>query len=115
VLCENTLQFYSYPAMAPAPSLQYAPIKGVVQVALDEALIDQPARLGLVSLCVIKRQSLWLVVLDHTGWSVYKVRRYYDRGVLTHMDRKSLFHAMHSSHIASMMSCAWRHYRSTIL
>ena len=79
VLCENTLQFYSYPAMAPAPSLQYAPIKGVVQVALDEAFIDQPAQLGLVSLCVIKRQSLWLIVLDHTGWSVYKVRRCYDR------------------------------------
>ena len=63
VLCDHVVQFYTYPDMS-SVHRAYPAIRGVVQVAVDER---DPSR---ASLCVIKRQNLWVVGLDDAGWFV---------------------------------------------
>lgn len=63
VLCDHAVQFYTYPDMS-SVHRAYSAIRGVVQVAVDER---DPSR---ASLCVIKRQNLWVVGLDDAGWFV---------------------------------------------
>ena len=63
VLCDHAVQFYTYPDMS-SVHRAYPAIRGVVQVAVDER---DPSR---ASLCVIKRQNLWVVGLDDAGWFV---------------------------------------------
>jgi len=70
VLCDHTLSFYTFPALAPVRSAGLPPIRGVLQVVTDEAEADGAC--AFVSLCVIRRQDLLLGVLDHATWSVIK-------------------------------------------
>ncbi|WFD20898.1 hypothetical protein MCAP1_003153 [Malassezia caprae] len=70
VLCDHTLVFYTFPALAQVRNAALPPIRGVLQVITDEAEADS-AR-AFVSLCVVRRQGLLLGVLDHASWSVIK-------------------------------------------
>ena len=63
VLCDHTVQFYTYPDMS-SLHRAYPAIRGVVQVVVDE---QDPSS---ASLCIIKRQNLWLLRMDHSGWTV---------------------------------------------
>ena len=72
VLCESTLTFLSLPALA---STSLAPLKGAVQVVLDEAERISAApqgELSFVGLCVLKRKSIALVMVDAHGWGTVK-------------------------------------------
>lgn len=71
VLCDHTLTFVSFPTLAPIRSATLPPIRGVLQVIVDEADFEQ-REWSFVSVCVIRRQSLLLGVLDRTSWTVIK-------------------------------------------
>ena len=71
VLCDHTLTFLTFPDLTPVRSAAQPPIRGVLQVITDEAEVDSGAW-TFVSLCVIRRQSLLLGVLDHSSWRVIK-------------------------------------------
>lgn len=99
---ENTLRFYTYPHLAPAPTA-LAPIRGV------QAIVDGPdmghdddAALGFVSLCLLKRKKLVLLLLEARGWATVKevpiardafiARRFDDRVCLATPSEYSLVH-----------------------
>ena len=72
VLCEYTLRFLSFPSLGPVANKRLAPIKGVVQVVLDEA---EEGDVGFVNMCLIRRQSLQVLLVDRDAWAVVKVSR----------------------------------------
>ncbi|WFD04719.1 hypothetical protein MVES1_000043 [Malassezia vespertilionis] len=67
ILCENTLRFYAYPSLAPGTWLPV--IRGVTQAVMDDA---EKHSAGFVSICLLKRQRLQLIVLEHAGWATVK-------------------------------------------
>lgn len=104
VLCEHTLSFYTWPALTPVHSGTLPPIRGVLQIALDEAesADDGP----FVSLCVVRRHNLLLGLLDHTSWSVVKVRHCAN-------SRTFPFLGTRLSHTATTTACVSRRRPST--
>lgn len=70
VLCEHVVHFYTLPALH--AHARHAPIKGVVQAVLDDAALTDSAHAGIVSLCILKRQTMWLVMVERDAWAVLK-------------------------------------------
>ena len=99
---ENTLRFYTYPQLAPAPPA-LAPIRGVQAIADGpDTGHDDDAALGFVSLCLLKRKKLVLLMLEARGWATVKeiaiardafiARRFDDRVCLATPSEYSLVH-----------------------
>ncbi|WFD32463.1 hypothetical protein MSPP1_003511 [Malassezia sp. CBS 17886] len=73
VLCECTLRFFAFPTLAPVAGNALAPIRGVIQVVGDDGEPrGRNAALGFGSLCVVKRQSLLLVMVEKQAWGRVK-------------------------------------------